>query len=194
MLIVAWLSIEQKPADTGVNTTQETDISGPHSINPVQGESLILFEHQSRKWALESPGSYPNPLPLLCKQISSQILSSSGKWVFPPSGWSRADPHALWDCRGLFGRMWTQCPVSYRRGWPETYWILGAEPGALGQSGRLRLSHVGLELRHLQELKWGVLSTEDNPHPWVVGVRLESGGNTCSVAISPDSSVVTLRD
>ena len=169
MLIVAWLSIEQKPADTGVNTTQETDISGPHSINPVQGESLILFEHQSRKWALESPGSYPNPLPLLCKQISSQILSSSGKWVFLPSGWSRADPHALWDCRGLFGRMWTQCPVSYRRGWPETYWILGAEPGALGQSGRLRLSCVGLELGHLQEPKPGVLSAEDGPHPGLLG-------------------------
>ena len=73
-------------------------------------------------------------------------------------GW----PLPLWDCRGLFGRMWFQHPVSYRRGWPKTYWILGAEPGALGQSGRLRLSHVGLELRHLQELKWGVLSTD--PH------------------------------
>ena len=118
---------------------------------------------------------------------------SSRKQVSPPSSWSRADPSALWGSRGLFGRMWTQRPVSYRRGWPEIYWILGAEAGALGQSGRLRVSRAGLELRHLQEQKWGVLNTEDNPHPWLVGVRLESGGNTCSVAISPDSSVVTIR-
>ena len=103
-------------------------------------------------------------------------------------GW----PPALWDCRGLFGRTWTQCPVSHRRGWLETYWILRAEPGDLGQSGRLRVSHAGLELRHLQEQNQGVLSTADSPHPWVVGVRLESGENTCSVAISPDSSVVTI--
>ena len=85
-------------------------------------------------------------------------------------------PPALWGCRGLFGRMWTQHPVCHRRGWPKTYWILGAEPGALGQSGRLRLSHVGLELRHLQELKWGVLSTEDSSHPWVFGVEMGLGG------------------
>ena len=53
---------------------------------------------------------------------------------------------------------------------------LGAEPGALGQSGRLRLSCAGLELRHLQELKRGILSTEDSPHPWVVGVEMGLGG------------------
>ena len=57
---------------------------------------------------------------------------------------------------------------------------LGAEPGALGQSGRLSLSHVGLELRHLQELKRGILSTEDSPHPWVVGVEMELGGQGAS--------------
>ena len=79
---------------------------------------------------------------------------------------------ALWGCRGLFGRMWTQRPVSHRRGWPETYWILGAEPGALGQSGRLRVSCAGLELRQLQEPKRGVLSTGDGLHPWVVGVEM----------------------
>ena len=96
-------------------------------------------------------------------------------------GW----PPALWGCRGLFGRMWTQSPVSYRRGRPETYWILGAEPGALGQSGRLRLSHAGLELRHLQEPKRGVLSTEDNPYAWVVGVEMELGGwRACAVLLS----------
>ena len=106
-------------------------------------------------------------------------------------GW----PPALWGCRGLFGRMWTQRPVSYRRGWPETYWILGAEPGALGQSGRLRLSHAGLELRHLQELKRGVLSTEDGPHPWVVGVEMGLGrrGVSAMLLSALDSSVVTLR-
>ena len=73
---------------------------------------------------------------------SQLLLFSSENWLSPPSGWSRAD----WGCSGLFGWMWTQCPVSYRRGWPETYWILAAEPGALGQSGRLGLSHARLEL------------------------------------------------
>ena len=87
---------------------------------------------------------------------------------------------ALWGCRGLFGRMWTQRPVSYRRGWSETYWILEAEPGALGQSAILRLSHAGLELRHLQEPKQGVLSTEDSPYPWVVGVEMGLGGRGAS--------------
>ena len=60
---------------------------------------------------------------------------------------------------------------------------LGAEPGALGQSGRLRLSHAGLGLRHLQELKWGVLSTEDSPHPWVVGVGMGLGGRGASAVL-----------
>ena len=104
---------------------------------------------------------------------SPQLLFSSGKRVSPPSGWSQAETPALWGCRGLFGRMWTQRPVSYRKGWPETYWILGAEPRPLGQSGRLKLSHVGLELRHLQEPKREVLSTEDSSHPWAV--RVERG-------------------
>ena len=60
---------------------------------------------------------------------------------------------------------------------------LGAEPGALGQSGRLRLSCAGLELRHLQELKRGILSTEDSPHPWVVGVEMELGGQGASAVL-----------
>ena len=60
---------------------------------------------------------------------------------------------ALWDCRGLFGKMWTQHPVSHRRGWPETYWIPGAEPGALGQSGRLRVCHAQQELIFVQKPK-----------------------------------------
>ena len=94
-------------------------------------------------------------------------------------GW----PPPLWGCRGLFRRMWTQRPVSYRRGWPKTYWILGAEPGALGQSGRLRVSCAGLKLRHLQKLKQGVLSTEDSPHPWVVGVGVGLGGRGPSVLL-----------
>ena len=63
-----------------------------------------------------------------------------------------------------------------------------------GQSGRLRVSRAGLELKHLQELKRGVLNTEDSPHPWVVGGGDGAGraGTICCVAISPDSSVVTL--
>ena len=65
----------------------------------------------------------------------------------------------------------------------ETYWILGAEPGALGQSGRLRLSLARLVLRHFQELKQGVLSTEDSPHPWVVGVEMELGGQGASAVL-----------
>ena len=94
-------------------------------------------------------------------------------------------PLALWGCRGLLGTMRTQRPVSHRRGWPETYWILGAEPGALGQSGRL-------ELGHLQEPKPGVLSAEDGPHPWVVGVGV--GWETPAVLLSAlDFSAVTPR-
>ena len=50
---------------------------------------------------------------------------------------------------------------------------------------------MGLELRHLQEPKWGVLSKEDSSHPWVVGGGDGAGrvGTFCSVAISLDSSV-----
>ena len=67
--------------------------------------------------------------------------------------------------------------------------------GLLGQSGRLRLSHAGLELRHLQELKRGVLSTEDSPHPWVVGVEMGLGrrGVSAMLLSALDSSVVTIR-
>jgi len=67
-------------------------------------------------------------------------------------------------------------------------------PGALGQSGRLRVSCAGLELRHLQEPKWGVVSTEDSPHPWVVGVEMGLGGcGATAVLLSAlDPYVVTL--
>ena len=71
--------------------------------------------------------------------------------------------------------------------------ILGAEPRALGQSGRLRLSHEGLELRHLQGPKWGVLSTEDSsPLGCWGGDGAGWAGSICCVAISSDFSVVTL--
>ena len=139
----------------------------------------VLSEHQTKtgRRAFGHRSHLSQPLLFSHKHNSSQLLLlSSGKQVSPPSGWTQADPSALWGCRGLFGRMWTQHPVSYRRGWPETYWILGAEPGALGQSGRLRVSRAGLELRHLQELKQGVLSTENSPHPWAVVVEMGLGG------------------
>ena len=111
---------------------------------------------------------------------------------------NRSDPHpqpVLWGCRGLCGRMWTQRSVSHRRRWPKTYWILGAVPGALGQLGRLRVSRAGLELRHLQEPKWGVLSTEDSPHPWVVGVEMGLGwcGASTVLLSALDTYVLTLR-
>ena len=63
-----------------------------------------------------------------------------------------------------------------------------------GPVRRLRLSREGLELRHLQELKWGVLSTEDSPHHWVVAVEMGLGGQlTFSVLLSAlDTYVVTL--
>ena len=67
---------------------------------------------------------------------------------------------------------------------------LGAEPGALGQSGRLRLSCAGLELRHLQELKQGVLSTEDSPKPLGLGLGVQEASAVLLSAL--DSSVVTL--
>ena len=47
----------------------------------------------------------------------------------------------------------------------------------------LRVSRAGLELRHLQEQKRGVLNTEDSPHPWVVGVEMELGGQGASAEI-----------
>ena len=70
---------------------------------------------------------------------------------------------------------------------------LGAEPGALGQSGRLRVSHAGLELRHFQEPKRGVLSTEDSPHLWVVGVGVGPGRRGAVLLSALDTYVVTLR-
>ena len=41
---------------------------------------------------------------------------------------------------------------------------------------------MGLELGHLQEPKPGVLSAEDGPHPWVVGVGV--GWETPAVLLS----------
>ena len=67
---------------------------------------------------------------------------------------------------------------------------LGAEPGALGQSGRLRLIRVGLELRYLQELKQGVLSTEDSPELLGLGLGVQEASAVLLSAL--DSSVVTL--
>ena len=53
---------------------------------------------------------------------------------------------------------------------------------------------MGLELRHLQELKWGVLSTEDSSHPWVFGVEMGLvGGEHLQSCYQLDSSVVTLK-
>ena len=153
---------------------------------------LGLCEHQT-KTSPRGPGHWSNlsqPLLSSHKHNSSQLLLSSVKRVSPLSGWSQADPTALWSCTGLFRRMWIQCPVSYRRGWPETYWILGAEPGALGQSGRLRLSRAGLEVRHLQEPKRGFLSTEDSPEPLGMGLGVQEASSVLLSAL--DSSVVTL--
>ena len=67
---------------------------------------------------------------------------------------------------------------------------LGAEPGALRQSGRLRLSCAGLKLRHLQELKQGVLSAEDSPKPLGLGLGVQEASAVLLSAL--DSSVVTL--
>ena len=49
-----------------------------------------------------------------------------------------------------------------------------------GSIREAEFSHEGQELRHLQELKRGILSTEDSPHPWVVGVEMELGGQGAS--------------
>ena len=107
-----------------------------------------------------------------------------------PQAGAGLTPHTL----GLQRSLWEDVN-SAPRGWPKTYWILGAEPGALGQSGRLRVSHAGLELRHLQEPKWGVLSTENSSHPWVVGVETGLGGwGGSAVLLSVlDTYVVTLE-
>ena len=67
---------------------------------------------------------------------------------------------------------------------------LGAEPGALGQSGRLRLIREGLELRHLQEPKQGVLSTEDSPELLGMGLGVQEASAVLLSVL--DSSVVTL--
>ena len=77
----------------------------------------------------------------------------------------------------------------------KTYWILGAEPGALEHAGRLRLSCVGLELPHLQRGKWRV------PEPQEQGLTpgLLGGGGAGWVEASGvllsalDFSAVTLR-
>ena len=48
----------------------------------------------------------PHPHPFFHKHNSSHLLLlSTKKQVSPPSGWSQADPTALWSCRGLFGRI-----------------------------------------------------------------------------------------
>ena len=150
---------------------------------------LGLCEHQT-KTSPRGPGHWSNlsqPLLSSHKHNSSQLLLSSVKRVSPLSGWSQADPSALWGCRGLFGRMWTQYPVSHRRGWPETYWILGAEPGALGQSGRLRLRRAGLELMFVQNPKREV--PEHRRQPLTLGNwggdGAERTGSLCKVPVSP---------
>ena len=130
----------------------------------------VLSEHQSKtsQRAFAHRFHLSQPLLFSHKHNSSQLLLlSSGKQVSPPSGWSQADPSALWRCRGLFGKMWTQHPVFYRRGWPKTYWILGAESGALGQSGRLRLRRAGQELMFVQKPKREV--TEHRRQPLTPG-------------------------
>ena len=53
-------------------------------------------------------------------------------------------------------------------------------------TGSVREAEVKLcrvELRHLQELKRAILSTEDSPHPWVVGVEMELGGQGASAVL-----------
>ena len=52
-----------------------------------------------------------------------------------------------------------------------------------GSVREAEFSHAGQELRHLQEPKWGVLSTEDSPHPWVVGVEMGLGGQGASAVL-----------
>ena len=100
----------------------------------------------------ESESPWSDPAPCI---TNSHINLTTPSCCFPlengslhPQSGAGLTPSTL-GFRGLFGRMWTQHPVSYTREWPRTYWILGAEPGALDQSGRLRLSHTGLELRQL---------------------------------------------
>ena len=100
----------------------------------------------------ESESPWSDPAPCITNSHINLTTPSScfhleNESLHPQSG-AGLTPSTL-GFRGLFGRMWTQHPVSYTREWPRTYWILGAEPGALDQSGRLRLSHTGLELRHL---------------------------------------------
>ena len=49
---------------------------------------------------------------------------------------------------------------------------------------------MGLELRHLQELKRGVLSTEDSSEPLGMGLGVQEASSVLLSAL--DSSVVTL--
>ena len=67
--------------------------SGPHIINPLCGQSLILFELQTKKEHPDLiPSPTPNLFPLNTNIHSSQLLLSSGKRVSPPSVRGRADP------------------------------------------------------------------------------------------------------
>ena len=108
----------------GCVSTRLKPVQEPLDIDPISpGPSSPHTNRQS-----------PAPSTFICKTDLSTLRL---ELAWPP---------APWGCRGLCGRMWTQRPVSHRKGWPETYWILGAEPGALGQSRRLRVRRAGLEL------------------------------------------------
>ena len=121
----------------GANSIKETEMKWPtyHKLSMWVIFDIVWTPDKKKK----SIQTWSRLLHLTCFP-STQTYTAPSSFCFhlengflhPQSG-ARLTP-ALWGCRGLFGRMWTQCPVSYRRGWPETYWILGAEPGALGQA------------------------------------------------------------
>ena len=63
-----------------------------------------------------------------------------------------------------------------------------------GSIREAEFSHEGQELRHLQEPKWEVLSTEDSPEPlgcWG-GDGAGWAGSICVLLSALDSSVVTI--
>ena len=146
-------------------------------MNPLCGQSLILFELQTKKEHPDLiPSPTPNLFPLNTNLHSSQLLLSSGKRASPPSvrGW--ADPPCT---LGLQRSLWedvNSAPSLPQESMTQDLLDPWSRAWSTGSVREAEFSHAGQELRHLQEPKWGVLSTEDSPEPLGFGVEMGLGG------------------
>ena len=175
ILTVTGASTKEEPAESegqhyigdwiSVVLTSEPLKSG--SINPVPGESLILFEHQSKKKkSLRISMVWSNPMhhQFLHKCDNSHLLFSSGKWVSPLSVRSQAGPLHL----GLQRSLWEDVNSAPSLLQKRVTWDLLDPWSRAWSTGSVREAEVkscrtGAETS--LRTKARVLSTEDGCYP-----------------------------